>query len=163
NINPVQNQNLNQYRAVFTNEAGSATTTAAVLHVGLPPVFTSVNHTTFAVGAAGSYTVTADGPPAPTFSKTRPLPGGVTPTPAGALPSGVTLSPAGLLSGTPAAGTGAIYALSVIATNSIGTDTQSFTLTVNQAAGFSTAASTTFAAGTAGTFTVTATGFPAPT
>ena len=38
--------------------------------------------------------------------------------------------------------------------------TQSFTLTVNQAAAITSADSTTFTAGTLGTFTVTTTGFP---
>src|SRR5581483_11198971 len=41
--------------------------------------------------------------------------------------------------------------------------TQTFTLTVDESAAFSSPASTTFTAGTAGTFTVTASGFPAPT
>ena len=40
---------------------------------------------------------------------------------------------------------------------------QSFTLTVNQAPAISSANSTSFTAGTAGTFTVTATGFPIAT
>ena len=41
--------------------------------------------------------------------------------------------------------------------------TQNFTLTVDQAPAIASAADTTFTAGTAGLFQVTASGFPAPT
>ena len=70
----------------------------------------------------------------------------------------------GTLSGTPAAGTGGIYALQFTATNSVGSSApQAFTLTVNQAPAVTSAATTTFAAGVAGSFTLTTTGFPPPT
>ncbi len=116
------------------------------------PAITSTANTTFTVGTPGSFTVTATGYPAPTFSET------------GALPSGVTLSSAGVLSGTPAAGTGGAYSITITASNGIGTDaTQSFTLSVDQAPAITSAASTTFTVGTAGSFQVTATGYPAPT
>src|SRR5207249_286941 len=99
------------------------------------------------------FTVTATGFPAPSLSET------------GTLPSGVTFNPStGLLSGTPAAGTGGSYPISFTAANGIGTNaTQSFTLSVNQAPAITSANNTTFTVGTAGTFTVTATGNPAPT
>ena len=116
------------------------------------PTITSPASTTFTVGTAGSLQMTATGYPAPTFSET------------GTLPSNVTLSTAGLLSGTPAAGTGASYPLTITASNGIGTPaTQSFTLTVDQAPAITTASSTTFTVGTAGTFTVTASGYPTAT
>jgi hypothetical protein len=96
--------------------------------------------------------MTASGYPAPTFSET------------GALPSGVTLSAAGVLSGTPAAGSGGVYRISITASNAAGASTaQAFTLTVDQAPAITSAASTTFTIGKAGTFTVTASGYPAPT
>ena len=41
--------------------------------------------------------------------------------------------------------------------------TQNFTLTVGNAPAFTSAAATTFAVGTAGSFTLAASGFPAPT
>ena len=95
--------------------------------------------------------MTASGYPAPTFSET------------GALPGGVTLNAAGVLSGTPAAGTGGVYSISVTASDAAGASTaQTFTLTVDQAPAITSAASTTFTTGTAGSFTVTATGYPAP-
>jgi len=117
-----------------------------------PPSITSANSTTFTVGSAGSFTVTATGSPAPTFSET------------GVLPSGVTLSTAGLLSGTPAAGTGGTYPITITASNGVSPNaTQPFTLTVNQPPAITSANATTFGEGSAGSFTVTATGFPAAT
>ena len=82
---------------------------------------------------------------------------------AGTLPSGVTLSSAGVLSGTPAAGTGGTYAITITASNGITPNgTQAFTLTVNQAPAITSANNTTFTVGSAGSFTATATGYPAP-
>jgi hypothetical protein len=143
------------YPIMFTahNGIGADAVQNFTLTVGQPPAITSANTTTFTVGTAGTFTVTATGFPAPTFSET------------GALPTGVTLNTTtGVLSGTPAAGTGKTYAIMFTANNGVGTNaTQSFTLTVDQAAAVTSANSTTFTVGAAGTFTVTATGFPAPT
>ena len=67
------------------------------------------------------------------------------------------------LSGTPATGTGGTYSITITATNGVSPDaTQSFTLTVDQAPAITSAASKTFIEGSAGTFTVTSTGFPTP-
>ena len=67
------------------------------------------------------------------------------------------------LAGTPAAGTGGAYALTITAANGVLPDaTQSFTLTVDQAPAITSAEGTTFTTGTAGTFTVTTTGCPNP-
>ena len=94
------------------------------------------------------------------------------PTPAisvtGALPAGVTFvdngNGTGTLSGTPAAGTGGTYAITFTAANGVlPNGTQAFTLNVNQAPAITSAASTTFTVGAAGSFTVTTSGFPAPT
>jgi hypothetical protein len=95
----------------------------------------------------------ATGFPAPTFSET------------GALPTGVTLnSSTGVLSGTPGVGTGGSYPVTITATNAVSpAGTQNFTLTVHQAPAITSANSTTFTVGSAGTFTVTAIGFPIPT
>src|SRR5947208_9409278 len=82
----------------------------------------------------------------------------------GALPNGVTLnSSTGVLSGAPTAGTGGLYSITLIANNGVTPNgTQSFTLTVAQVPVITSANSTTFGEGTNGTFTVTASGFPAP-
>jgi hypothetical protein len=120
--------------------------------VSQAPAITSPNTTTFTTGSAGTFTVSAVGFPPPTFSKT------------GALPSGVTLSSAGVLSGTPAAGTGGTYPITITAANGVGSSaTQSFTLTVTQAPVITSPNTMTFTTGSPGTFTVSATGFPAPT
>ena len=68
---------------------------------------------------AGTFTATATGFPAPTFSIS-----------AGSLPPGVSLDGAtGVLSGTPSAGSAGAYAFSFTATNYTAT-TQPFVLTV---------------------------------
>ncbi len=126
--------------------------TSGTITVNQLPVITSANTATFAVGNAGSFQVNGKGFPVPTFSETGPL------------PSGVTLSPSGLLSGSPAAGTGGSYHVTIRATNGLATDaTQAFTLIVNQPPAITSANTATFAVGVAGSFTVTATGYPAPT
>ncbi|MBU6198744.1 MAG: hypothetical protein KGI64_09655 [Xanthomonadaceae bacterium] len=126
--------------------AGSLVGTAA-------PAITSANSTTFTVGTAGTFTVTSTGAPVAALSET------------GTLPSGVTFVDNGngtaTLSGTPAAGTGGTYALTITANNGVAPNaTQAFTLTVNQAPAITSANSTTFTVGSAGSFTVTSTGTP---
>jgi hypothetical protein len=83
----------------------------------------------------------------------------------GLLPSGVTFTDnsdgTGTLSGTPAAGTGGVYSISLKANNGVGgIATQSFTLTVDQPAAITSGSSGTFTVGSHGSFTVTTTGFP---
>ena len=134
------------------NGVGANATQSFTLTVNQAPAITSANNTTFTVGTANSFTVTATGTPAPTFSES------------GSLPSGVILTATGVLSGTPAAGTTGSYPITITAQNGVGTNaTQSFTLTVNQAPVITSASSAIFTVGTAGSFTVTATGVPAPT
>ena len=60
-------QNGNLYEAVFTNSAGSATTTAALLTVDFAPTIT-LNPVNLTVGNGGTatFTATANGNPAPT-------------------------------------------------------------------------------------------------
>jgi len=86
---------------------------------GVPPAFTSASSTTFTVGVSGSFTVTATGTPTPTLTES------------GALPAGVTFAAAtGVLGGTPS--TAGTFLITFTATNTAGTATQSFTLTVNK-------------------------------
>jgi len=102
-----------------TPTSPQAITTIDVL---TPPAITSTNTDYMYVGASSSFTVLASGYPAPTFNET------------GTLPAGVSFNTAtGVLSGTPAAGSVASYALTFGASNGLGTPaSQPFTLTVAQ-------------------------------
>ncbi len=139
--------------AAFSSFVSVSVTQNFTLTVNQAPAITSASSTMFAEGAAGSFTVTATGTPAPTFSES------------GALPSGVTFNTStGVLGGTPAAATGGIYPIAITAQNGVGTAAaQNFTLTVDQAAAMTSANNTAFTVGSAGLFTATATGIPAPT
>ena len=140
--------------AVYAGDTNFNTSTSpGVSHtVSQAPAITSANTTTFKVSTAGTFTVTATGTPAPTFSET------------GALPSGVTFTTAGVLSGTPGAGTVGSYPIVITAANGVAPDaTQNFTLVVGQSPAITSANTTTFFAGVFGSFQVTATGNPAPT
>ena len=131
-------QNDNRYRAVFSNGSGLVAFTApATLTVRQPPAITSTDGATFSVGIASSFNVTAIGYPAPTLSVT------------GTLPDGLTYDD-GLLSGTPAAGSGGVYPLTITASNGFGSDDiQSFTLEVNEAPAITSATAATFTVGSA--------------
>ncbi|MFZ3264080.1 MAG: putative Ig domain-containing protein [Terriglobales bacterium] len=136
-----------------SNGIGSNAVQSFTLTVNQAPAITSSNNTTFTVGTAGSFPVSTTGYPTPSLSET------------GALPSGVTFvdnhNGTGTLSGTPSAN--GVFSLSITASNGIGSPaTQAFTLTVNQAPAITSANNTTFTAGTAGSFTVTTTGYPTP-
>ncbi|QDZ15310.1 beta strand repeat-containing protein [Humibacter ginsenosidimutans] len=139
-------------RAVFTNSTGSATTTAATLHVGAAPVFTSGDAATFTVGQPGSFAVAASGSPAPTISV------------GSGAPAWLTLNASDELVGTPPAGSGGVYLFTLTASNGFGTPaTQPFTLTVNEAPVVTLQpANAAVNPGTAVTFTAGASGFPAP-
>ncbi len=114
------------------------------------PKITSAGSTAFKEGTEGSFTVTAVGPPAPTIAEL------------GALPEGVTFDTStGVLAGTPTQE--GVFPISFIATNGVGFTTQSFTLTVDAPPAITSADEATFNDDTASTFTVLATGTPAPT
>ncbi len=95
-----------------------------VVNPGSAPTITSAATVTFAVGVAGSFTVTTAGSPAPSIVRTG-----------SALPAGVTFidngNGTGTLSGTPAAGTNGSYAITFTAANGNPPPAiQSFTLVV---------------------------------
>jgi choice-of-anchor C domain-containing protein len=123
--------------------------------VGTAPVITSADSTTLTAGASGSFTVTTTGDPAAAITER------------GTLPSGVTFTDNGdgtaTLSGTPAAGTGGTYPLTITASNGTVPDAaQSFTLTVDEAPAITSAASATLIGGVGDSVTVSTTGFPVP-
>jgi large repetitive protein len=137
-----------------SNGVGANATQTFVLTVNGSPAFTSANAATFTVSTPGSFTVTTVASPTASLSVS------------GSLPSGMTFvdngNGTGTLSGTPGASTGGTHSLTFTATNSVGTTTQPFTLTVRQGPTITSAAATAFIVGMAGAFTVTTTGVPNP-
>lgn len=114
------------------------------------PEFTSTDTATCTVGTPCAFGLSAIGFPAPAYT----LPG---------LPAGLELDPdTGLVSGTPAASTGAVYSLTATATNALGDDSQPFSLTINEAPLVTSADSHACEAALGCEFHFTATGFPAP-
>jgi hypothetical protein len=143
---------LQAANGVSPNAAQAFTLTVAA--PGAPQI-TSPSGTTVTAGTAMTpFTVTTNGFPAPKLTRSGTLPGGVTFTD--------NLNGTATISGNPRATSGGTYVFTITATNNQGTARQTFTLTVDQTPAITSKASTTFTAGSAGTFTVTTTGFPAP-
>ncbi|TXL62156.1 beta strand repeat-containing protein [Aeromicrobium terrae] len=141
-----------------TNEAGTGTKSFdLVLHQA--PTLSGPSASTYTVGQAGGPDLfeQTGGFPAALLSTTSTLPGGVNFTPK---PDGK-----GEIAGTPDAGTGGVYAITIKGDN--GTPpvaTWPFTLTVNETAGISGPASSTFKVGTAGSSaSFVGSGYPPPT
>jgi hypothetical protein len=125
------------------------------LTVVQPPTFNS-NSATFVVGLKNSVTITTN-PGQPATTKV---------TEKGKLPMGLAFVPGkngmATISGTPAAGTGGTYTVTLLASNGVWTTPQTFTVTVDQPPTFATAAGTSFAIGQSGTFLIKTKGFPLP-
>ncbi|MGA3221420.1 MAG: putative Ig domain-containing protein, partial [Acidimicrobiales bacterium] len=142
-----------------TDSAGSTTQTF-VLTVEAAPTITSAASATATVGSAFSFTVKATGAPVPAMTESAS-------SPTTALPSGLTWTDNGngtaTLSGIAGTGAGGVYKLTLSASNTYGTATQAFTLTVDQAPAITSASSATATHGTAFTFTFTTSGYPLPT
>ncbi len=148
--------NNERYRVIVTNSVGSSTSNPAILTVSQAPAFTSSSSTTFVVNEFRSFAVTATGSPAPAFGYS------------GSFPPWASLNTStGVISGTPTDTNNSPFTFTLTATNAGGTATQSFTLTVSatplapQITTQPTAQSVGL--GQNATFTVAATGNPAPT
>jgi hypothetical protein len=108
----------------LTTEQPAATAASVTIsYVLAPPVITSGATVMFQTGRAGRFTITATGVPTPSLTET------------GSVPAGITFTPAGdgtaTLAGTPAAGTGGSYKLTITASNGVSPDnSQTFTLVV---------------------------------
>jgi len=135
------------------NTAGT-TTQSFVINVTAAPAITTAASATATTGYAFSFGVSATGAPTPAMTET------------GALPRGLTWVDNGngkaTLAGTPSAGQGGVYLLTFEATNSLGTNMQTYTLTVQQAPAITSAATASATHGTAFSFTFTSTGYPVP-
>lgn len=108
-----------------TNGAGSSAQ-SFTLSVTEEPAITSADAATIGVGSAAAFTVTSS----------PGHPGAVALTEGGTLPAGVTFADNGdgtaTFGGSATAGSGGTYPLTLTATNSAGSSTQSFTLTVTE-------------------------------
>jgi len=115
---PTASGNFN-FTVQASNGFGAPATQVVAMDVNEAPLFTSSPVTSGATGVAYTYTPTASGFPAPSISVTSTLPGWLTFT-------------GGTLSGTPQASdfAGSPYTIDLDATNSAGTDVQSFQITL---------------------------------
>jgi hypothetical protein len=117
------------------------------------PVFVSASSTDFTDGKASVFAVTATGTPAPSITETGTLPKGVKFV--------VGSAGTGTLQGTPTqSGT---FMITLKATNTAGSATQTFTLVVQQGPAFTSPASAAFTVGVSHTFSITTSGYPSAT
>ena len=150
--------NGSQYRTVFSNTCGTATTSAATLSVNTQPaVLTQPSPQTVCDGQTVSFTATAGGAPTPTVQWQRSIDGGVSFTDiGGATSTTLNFTAVGSQNG---------YQYRASFTNSAGTmNSDAALLTVNIAPVISTQPTNqTAVVGTTATFTAAATGRPTPT
>ena len=115
------------------------------------PVITTTSLPNWNTGSPGSQTVAANAFPAASFSES------------GALPPGLKFSPDGTVSGTPAAGSGGNYPITVTASNGTPPDfTRPIDLVVDQPPVVTAPSGVTFRVGTTSSVPLQATGYPAP-
>ena len=136
-----------------SNGIATPATTTLTLTINEAPTVTGPTAATYETSVAGATQIfTSTGYPIPSLGY------------AGALPDGVVLSDNGdgtaTLSGTPAAGTGGVYPITVQATNAAGFSIWSFTLEVNQPPAIAGDASARWEIGSASTVDFTTTGYP---
>lgn len=105
------------------NRAGTATQ-SFTLTIWTPPVIAEIPTTTATIGTAMDLTITATGYDTPVLTES------------GTLPSGLTFTSTGngqaTISGTPARNTNGSRAITITATNQVGTVSQTFTLKVRR-------------------------------
>jgi hypothetical protein len=154
-------ENGYRYRAVFTNSAGSATTTAATLTVDFAPTLTTNPlSTTVTSGQAATFTAAASGNPTPTVQWQRSTNGGTSfSNISGATSTTYSFTTSATQNG---------YEYRAVFTNSVGSATSTAaTLTVNATTVAPTVttnpSSVTITSGQTATFTAAASGTPTPT
>jgi hypothetical protein len=137
-----------------TNSSGSTATLALSVTVATsgPPAITSPATADFNMGQAGEVAVTTTGGPTPALTES------------GALPAGLSFvasaNGTALIEGTPTAA--GVTDVTVTATNSVSTATQTLAIVVDAGPSFTSAASGTLIQGVPGSVTVTTGGYPAP-
>jgi hypothetical protein len=132
--------------------AGGASVTT-----GTPPAFVSATAATFVVGSPGAFTFDATGSPTPALSVAS-----------GSLPNGLSFTDNGdgtaTISGAPWHYQGGIVPLTLRASNTAGSVTQSFQLTIDEAPTFGNDPGATFQAGVPGAVAIWAgVGYPTAT
>ena len=157
NVNLLMNGD--QFQVTVSNGIGvPVTSSAATLTVVVAPAITSAATTIFALNTANSFSVVATGSPAPTFSNV-----------AGTFPPWASLNnTTGAITGSPTNDTGSPFSFTIRASNGYGTPAdQVFTLSVTPAGAFpaftTQPANASVSIAQTATFTVVATGAPAPT
>jgi YVTN family beta-propeller protein len=128
---------------------------AFTLLVNEAPAATVASTATFQVGTPVNFPIQVTGDPAPSVQVMGDLPAGVSLT-------GNSLS-GWQLTGTPARGSGGLYSVSILVSNSAGSVDPPVTLTVQEAPSITSAPKATFRTGTDRSFSLTYLGFPAPT
>jgi hypothetical protein len=113
----------NDYYANVTANANNDNVATLTLAVPAAPSITTASLPGGTVGTPYSQTVTADGYPTPTLSIS------------GTLPTGLSFNTStGLISGTPTSTSGSPFTINITATNSQGSDSESFTITIAKGA-----------------------------
>ena len=117
------------------------------------PFISGPTSVVFTTGQSGSYNIYGLGSPQPTVTQT------------GTLPLGLLYNTStGALSGTPFPGMGGLYNITINASNGVGPDaSQNVQIEVDDAPAITSAANAAFGVGQAGSFQLTATGYPNPT
>ncbi|HTW98345.1 MAG TPA: putative Ig domain-containing protein, partial [Acidimicrobiales bacterium] len=118
--------------------AGNGSVTIVYL-TGTAPAITSALSDSASAGTSLSVQLQASGQPAPTFSE------------AGALPAGISLSSSGLLSGSLGTGSAGSWPFLLTATNSVGSTTETYLLTVTEPSSYVGEQAVASGTGTAGT------------
>ncbi len=135
-----------------TNGVSPDATQSFIVNVDMAPAITSTPVTAVAVGNSYSYTLTADGSPAPSLSATT-------------LPAWLSFNAStGELSGIPTADDAGDHNVQLTASNGVSPSaTQSFSVSVNLAPAITSSALNSAQVGSGYSYVVTATGHPVPT
>ena len=135
------------------NNQGS-TTQGFILTVEAPPKIVNIPNQTGIVGTPYNLSVSSSGTPYASFSSST-------------LPNGLNLTDNGngtaTITGSPSVGSGGSYTITVIATNAFGSNSNTFTMKIDEPPAITSASSAVATTSTVFNFQVTSIGYPAPT